>query len=96
MKKKPTDKASSPDTRMAAIREQRRDGLEQLKSRLTDMGHTPAWLADQLQLRRQTVSDWTMVPDHHLPAVCRLTGLTPTDLRPDLSTLFVKPGKRAA
>lgn len=41
-------------------------------------------LAAQLHLRRQTLSQWTEVPEQHIITIETLTGISRRDLRPDL------------
>ena len=41
-------------------------------------------VADVLQITRQAVSQWEMVPYRHVWKLARRFGLTPSDIRPNL------------
>lgn len=43
-----------------------------------------AKLAHQLNVTRQSVSQWNQVPLKHVRMIARMTGLTPAELRPDI------------
>lgn len=48
-------------------------------------------LADHLGLDVSSPYSWRRVPDRHVAAVARLTGIPPEQLRPDLAAQFAKP-----
>ena len=55
-----------------------------------------AALARQLGVSRGAIAQWDRVPEGRLEDVARITGISPSRLRPDLASLFEKERRQRA
>lgn len=67
--------------------------LRSVLETLDQMERSAAWLGRSLSppVSRQTVSDWSDVPQHYVEQVARLLQSTPSSVRPDLAAIFAVP-----
>jgi hypothetical protein len=72
---------------MTELQKLRLAGLNTLIGWLNQNDKPLSWIARELGIKRQAVSQWRSVPDEHMEDVSRLTGIPLRELRPDLALL---------